>query len=76
MMPRLLAAWRTEGEENSHYGAVNALTRVATHDLDLSERQRRVLASLAGILAFSEVHVCPRCFSVLGSSLAGDGRRE
>jgi hypothetical protein len=76
MMPRLLAAWRVEGEENTHYGAVNALTRVATHDLDLSERQRRVLAALAGILAFSEVHVCPRCFSVLGSSAGGDGRSD
>lgn len=76
MMPRLRAAWRAEGEENTHYGAVNALTRVATHDLDLSPRQRRVLASLAGILAFSEVHVCPRCFSVLASSAAGDGRSD
>jgi hypothetical protein len=76
MMPRLMTAWRAEGEENTHYGAVNALTRVATHDLDLSERQRRVLASLAGILAFSEVHVCPRCFSVLSSGAAGDGHTD
>ena len=70
LMPRLLAAWRLEGEENTHFGAVNALTRVATHDSDLSERQRRLLAALAGILAFSEVHVCPRCFSVLANSAA------
>jgi hypothetical protein len=76
MMPRLLEAWRVEGEENTHYGAVNALTRVATHDLDLSERQRRVLAALAGILAFSEVHLCPRCFSVLGTAVAGGDRTE
>jgi len=67
MMGRLLAAWREEGAEDTYYGAVNALTRVATHDLDLSERQRRALASLAGLLSFSEVHICPRCFSVLGS---------
>lgn len=66
MMARLLVAWREEGAENTYYGAVNALTRVATHDLDLSERQRRALASLAGLLSFSEVHICPRCFSVLG----------
>jgi hypothetical protein len=65
MMPRLLAAWREEGEENTQFGAVNALTRVATHDRQLSERQRRVLASLAGLLAFSHVHICERCFSVL-----------
>ena len=74
MMPRLLAAWRLEGEENTHFGAVNALTRVATHDLDLSSRQRRMLAALAGILAFSEVHVCPRCFSVLNGNAADDAR--
>jgi hypothetical protein len=66
IMPRLRAAWEEEGSEETHYGAVNALTRVATHDRTLSERQRRVLASLAGLLAFSEVHICPRCFSVLG----------
>jgi hypothetical protein len=66
LMARVLAAWQAEGSEETHYGAVNALTRVATHDLSLSLRQRRVLASLAGLLAFSEVHICPRCFSVLG----------
>lgn len=68
MMPRLRAAWREEGAEDTHYGAVNALTRVATHHRDLSERQRRVLASLAGLLAFAEVHICERCFSVLTRS--------
>lgn len=74
MMPRLLGAWREEGAENTHYGAVNALTRVATHDRALSERQRRVLASLAGLLAFSEVHICEKCFSVLARSAADNGR--
>lgn len=68
MMPRLLAAWREEGAENTHYGAVNALTRVATHDNSLSERQRRTLASLAGLLAFAELHICELCFSVLSRS--------
>lgn len=67
MMPRLLEAWRLEGSEATHYGAVNALTRVGTHDSELSDRQRRVLASLGGLLAFSNVHICPRCFSVLGN---------
>jgi hypothetical protein len=70
MMPRLRAAWQEEGAEDTHYGAVNALTRVATHHRDLSERQRRVLASLAGLLAFAEVHICERCFSVLTRSAA------
>lgn len=70
MMDRLRAAWHEEGAENTHYGAVNALTRVATHHRDLSERQRRVLASLAGLLAFKEVHICERCFSVLTRSAA------
>jgi hypothetical protein len=68
MRDRLMAAWHDEGAENTHYGAVNALTRVATHHHDLSERQRRLLASLAGLLAFSEVHICPRCLSVLARS--------
>lgn len=72
MMPRLLEAWQLEGSEATHYGAVNALTRVATHDRQLSRRQRRALASLGGLLAFSNVHICPRCFSVLGS----DGERR
>ena len=67
IMPRLLEAWRLEGSEATHYGAVNALTRVGTHDPELSDRQRRVLASLGGLLAFSNVHICPRCFSVLGN---------
>lgn len=70
MMPRLRAAWQEEGAEETHYGAVNALTRVATHHRDLKERQRRVLASLAGLLAFAEVHICERCFSVLTRSAA------
>ena len=65
IMQRLLSAWRNEGSENTQYGAVNALTAVATHDRDLSERHRRALATLAGLLAFSEVHICERCFSVL-----------
>lgn len=67
MMPRLLAAWQSEGAENTHYAAVNALTRVATHDPDLSERQRRVLSALGGLLAFSQVHLCPRCYSMLNT---------
>jgi hypothetical protein len=65
MMPRLLAAWQVEGSDNSRYGAVNALTRVATHDTELSVRQRRVLSALGGLLAFSTVHLCDKCYSLL-----------
>jgi hypothetical protein len=65
MMPRLLAAWQVEGAENSRYAAVNALTRVATHDTELSTRQRRALSALGGVLAFSTVHLCDKCYSLL-----------
>ena len=68
MMPRLREAWQQDGGENTQYGAINALTRVATHGELLSARQRRVLSSLAGLLAFSNVHICPRCFTVLSQS--------
>jgi hypothetical protein len=67
ILQRLLSVWRSEGSENTQYGAVNALTAVATHDRSLSERHRQALASLAGLLAFSEVHICERCFSVLAA---------
>jgi len=73
VMDRLLRAWRAEGAESSYYAAVNALTWVASHDQELSPRQRRVLSLLGGLLAFSGVHICPRCFSVLsGPSQTGD----
>lgn len=68
VMDRLLDAWRTEGAEDTYYAAVNALTFVGTHDPELSLRQRRVLSLLGGLLAFSGVHICPRCFSVLSDS--------
>lgn len=71
MMPRLLEAWQMEGSEPTHYGAVNALTRVGTHDESLTDRQGRALATLGGLLAFSHVHICSRCFSVLGSEAEG-----
>lgn len=71
MMPRLREAWQQDGGENTQYGAINALTRVATHGENLSARQRRVLASLAGLLAFSNVHICPRCFTMLSQNTTG-----
>ena len=71
MMPRLMAAWRKDGAESTHYGALNALTHVGTHDLDLSARQRRVLSALGGLLAYSQVHLCPRCYSLLATMRGG-----
>ena len=65
VMDRLLAAWCDSGAENTYYAAVNALTWVGSHDRELSPRERRTLSLLGGMLAFSGVHVCPRCFSVL-----------
>jgi hypothetical protein len=65
MMDRLLSAWRDDGAEDTYYGAVNALTRVGSHDPELSSRQRHALSLLGGLLAFSGVHICPRCFSLL-----------
>lgn len=73
LMPLLQQAWETEGAQETTYGAINALTRVATHHPDLQPRQRRVLSGLAGLLAFRHQHLCPRCFSVLrGPSINAD----
>ena len=57
LMDRLLAAWRDWGAEDTYYGAVSAITWVASHDRGLSPRQRRTLSLLGGVLAFSEVHL-------------------
>jgi hypothetical protein len=67
LMPLLREAWQVEGGRPTAYDAMNALTRVATHATNLPLRQRRTLAGLAGLLAFREWHLCPRCFSMLSS---------
>lgn len=71
-LPTLQEAWRTEGSEETAYGVMNAFTRVATHDRDLSPRQRRILSGLAGILAFEDLHYCQHCFSFLGATSPQD----
>jgi hypothetical protein len=74
MMPRLLAAWSREGSERTEYAVVNALTWVATHGGDaVTQRQRRLLASMGGLLAFAKVHLCDQCWSVL---TAGHGNHR
>jgi hypothetical protein len=66
-MDHLLLAWEAEGSEPSAFGALNALTRVATHSAELPEWQRQRLSRLAGIFANQDVHLCPHCFSVLAT---------
>ncbi|HWG41142.1 MAG TPA: hypothetical protein VN688_00030 [Gemmataceae bacterium] len=67
LMDRLLQAWETEGGEASAFGALNALTRVATHSPDLPPWQRQRLFRLAGVYANQDVHLCPHCFSILAT---------
>jgi hypothetical protein len=67
LMDLLLQAWETEGREQSAFGALNALTRVATHASELPGWKRQRLARLAGIFANQDVHLCPHCFSVLAN---------
>jgi len=50
--PRLLEAWRVEGSEETEFGLVNAITRVATHDETLTSRERRLLARARGTPGF------------------------
>ena len=72
ILPILLRAWESDGREPTAYGAMNALTHAATHNRELSSRQRHILGRLAGILAFRRQHLCPRCFSVLRSGSHGE----
>lgn len=67
LMERLLEAWEIEGSEPSAFGALNALTRVATHSAELPSWQRQRLSRLAGVYANQDVHLCPHCFSVLAT---------
>ena len=47
----LQTAWELEGSESTAYGLLNALTRVATHEVSLSTRHRLALARLSSVLA-------------------------
>ena len=64
-MNLLLSAWQIEGSESTAFGVLNALTWAATHSTELTDRQKEMLAQLAGIFANRRTHVCPKCFSVL-----------
>ena len=65
LMKQLRQAWAIEGNEQTGFGLFNALTRLATHGTELSNRQRAVLARLAGIYTNRHAHLCPNCFSIL-----------
>ena len=67
LMNRILEAWEVEGREDTLYGALNALTRVATHDTEITTRQAGGLARLAGVLAGQSLHICPHCWSLTPS---------
>jgi hypothetical protein len=62
---RLRAAWEIEGSESTAFGALNALTRLATHDAELSPRQRFHVERVAGMFAGHQSRVCPHCLSIL-----------
>ncbi|MGO8737137.1 MAG: hypothetical protein ACLQVM_30600 [Terriglobia bacterium] len=72
LLPLLTQAWQTKGGRANAFDALNALTRVASHDATISLRERRALAALAGVLAFTRIHFCPRCFSLLRGPLHDD----
>jgi hypothetical protein len=62
----LHAALAAEEEQGTPYAALNAVTRVATHQPQLGARQRRALAGLGGLIAHHHAHICPKCYSVVG----------
>jgi len=78
-LPRLRKAWDIEGSEPTAYGVMNAMTRMSTHGLrdieeeaEISPRHQRILGGLAGILAFQELHICPRCFSAVKNPVSNN----
>jgi hypothetical protein len=68
LLPLLRQAWAEEGAEGTAYGVMNAFTRLATHNTDLSRNVRDVLARLGGLLALGHSRLCPRCWSLIASS--------
>ena len=65
LLKLLETAWAAEGAEPTAFGFLNALTRVATHEPGLSGQQRRRIDLLAGVFAGQDVHLCPKCFSLI-----------
>jgi hypothetical protein len=69
VLPVLREAWTEEGGAPTRWAAVNALTRVATHNRLLPLRILRSLAALGGLVAFEASHICPRCFHFIAGPL-------
>lgn len=68
LLPLLRQAHGEEGGEETAYGVMNAFTRVATHQAELSPNIRDVLARLGGMLAFGHSRVCSQCWSLIAAS--------
>jgi hypothetical protein len=67
LLPLLRRAYAEEGGEGTAYDVMNAFTRVATHETELSPRTRETLARLGGMLAFGHSRLCNRCWSVIAA---------
>ena len=65
LLNTLMEAWVDEGSVSTAYGALNAMTRVATHSEKISSASRQGLAALAGVIGTSGQHFCEKCYSVL-----------
>ena len=68
LMPFLRQAHAEEGGEETAYGIMNAFTRVATHNTELSPSIRDVLARMGGLLAFGHSRLCPKCWSLIAAA--------
>jgi hypothetical protein len=70
LLNRLEEAWKEEGEDTSAFGVTNAVTRLATHDTELTHRERYQLFRIGEVLAFQSKHLCPRCFSLINQDMS------
>ncbi len=68
LMPMLRQAYAEEGGDGTAYAIMNAFTRVATHQTDLSPNIRNILARMGGLLAFGHSRLCSKCWSLIAAS--------
>lgn len=68
LMPMLRQAYADEGGDGTAYAIMNALTRVATHQTELSPNIRNTLARMGGLLAFGHSRLCQKCWSLIAAS--------
>ena len=62
------------GSTKTQYDIFNALSRVATHDADLTFRQHRTLSRMAGEFSQQTVHRCDRCGNWVVQEDPADGQ--